>query len=136
MPQNLDTIWTEGRERVIVSGSFAPNGSSAVATTRTDTTALRGVGWTVARTSAGLFTITFNGGRRYNQLDCFVAFLQQATGGDQFVQGGSYTPPTATADGTITVRLWDISGAAVDDQAADANNRIHFLAVFRRLDVD
>ena len=127
----LDELFVEGRSRVVVQGSFAPNGGSAVSAASN-----RGVGWSVARTSTGLFTITFNGGYKYNQLDSFTCTLQQATGGDQFLQAGTYTAPTATADGTMTVRVWDVSGAAVADVAADDNNRIHFVAVFRKSDVD
>ena len=127
----LQDIMAEGRGRVVVEGSFAPNGSSAVSSASN-----KGVGWSVARTSAGLFTITFDGEYKYNQLDSFTAFLQLATGDDKYAQGGTYTAPTSTANGTMTVRVWDASGAAETDVAADANNRINFVAIFRKMDVD
>lgn len=98
----------------VIAGSFRPNGSSAVATTA-------GVGFTVARTSAGLFTITL--------VDAFPGLLsaqcslQLATGDDKFVQFGSIDVSSAK---TIQIRVWDVSGAAVSDVASDANNWIHF----------
>ena len=105
---------------VIVAGSFAPNGSSAISAS-----SRLGRGFSVARTSAGLFTITFSD--KYNQLLSFVSSLQEATAGDQVLVNGVYT----AASKTITITNWDISDAAAADIAANANNRIHFVAVFQ-----
>lgn len=113
-------IKSHDRDSVIVAGSFAPNGSSAVAAT-----SRKGRGWSVARTSAGLFTLTFT--NKFNDMICALAVLQQASGGDQFLQVGTYT----AASRTLTIRVWDDSGAAETDVAADANNRINFICVFR-----
>ena len=44
-----------GKGRVMVAGSFVPNGSSAI-----DNTKNQGKGWSVAYTSTGLYTITFD----------------------------------------------------------------------------
>lgn len=113
-----------GDDRVICEGSFAPNGSSALVADD-----VKGIGFSVVRTSAGLFTITFD--------DAFPAFesahatLQLASGGDQIIQIGTWTASTKK----LQIRVWDISGAAVADVAADANNRIHFTAVFRNTGV-
>lgn len=104
---------------VVVPGSFAPNAGSAIVATSN-----KGKGWTVARTSAGLFTITFDA--KYVDLIYFDAGLQLAVGDDKYCQPGTYT----AASKTMTVRVWDISGAAETDVAANANNRINFLAVF------
>lgn len=136
MSMNLEHPFIEGRERVFVTGSFAPNGSSALVATRTDTTAFRGVGWTASYVSTGLYRVTFDGGRKYNQLDAWALGLQLASGDDKTLQLGTYVPPTATADGYVDIRCWDISGAAVADIAANANNRISFMFVFRKMDVD
>jgi hypothetical protein len=116
----FETAWILGKNRVIVAGSFAPNGSSAVSATSN-----KGKGWTVAHTSTGLFTITLDS--VYNQLDSATASLQLATADDKFVQIGA----VVLASQTIEIRVWDLSGAAVADVAADANNRINFLFVFR-----
>lgn len=117
---SFDYPMTLGKNRVIVSGSFAPNGSSAISAASN-----KGKGWTVARTSTGLFTITLDS--VYNQLDSAVASLQLATADDKFAQIGTVT----LASKTIVITVWDISGAAVADVAADANNRINFCFVFR-----
>ena len=103
-----------------VFGSFAPNGSSAV-----DATSRLGKGWSVARTSAGLFTITF--ANVWAEMVSFTCSLQLATAADQFLIPGVYT----AASKTITITVWDISGAAATDVSANANNRIHFCAWFR-----
>ena len=123
----------EGREYVDVEGSFPPNGSSAVTTTYS-TTGLKGRGLaSVVRTSAGLFTLTFQ--QQYADLVNFTCSLQLASGGDQIVQMGTYTAPTGTTGAVVQIRVWDISGAAVDDIAANANNRIHWRATFRKTSV-
>lgn len=126
MPLNRDHLWTEGRENVVVSGSFAPDTANAP-------TDVRGVGFSVARTSTGLFTITFDS--KYYQVNSATAALQLATGDDKVAQIGAYTAPTATASGTLQIRVWDISGAAVADVAANANNRVNFSVTFQKMDV-
>jgi len=104
---------------VYIMGSFAPNGSSAVSAASN-----KGSGFTVARTSTGLFTITFES--IYPGYRSFTASLQLASGDDKFCQIGAYV----AASKTLQIRVWDVSGAAVADVAADANNRINFCAVF------
>lgn len=105
--------------QVVVNGSFAPNGSSALVATSN-----QGRGFTVARTSAGLFTITF--ADKYANLISFTHGLQLAAGDDKVTQGGTYT----AASKTLTLRVWDVSAAAETDVAANANNRIHFQVIF------
>lgn len=107
-------------ETIVIHGSFAPNGSSAVSSASN-----KGKGWSVARTGAGEFTITF--GAAYPDLQSFQTTLQLATPDDKFLVAGTYS---STAK-TIKVTVWDVSGAAATDVAADANNRIHFVACFR-----
>jgi hypothetical protein len=118
--RNFEPLRAAGGERVVISGSFAPNGSSALSAAST-----YGRGFTVARTSAGLFTITL--ADQYYQLEAATATLQLASGDDKVVQFGTYT----AASKTITLRVWDISGAAETDVSANANNRIHFCLVFK-----
>ena len=107
-------------ETVIVAGSFAPNGSSAVSAS-----SRKGRGWSVARTSAGLFTVTF--GEKYNNLISAVATLQLVTASldSWFAQVGAYV----AASKTLQIRVVDEAAAAVD-VAADADNRINFICVF------
>lgn len=115
--RNIGTLTTNA---VIIAGSFAPNGSDPVSAA-----SVEGVGFSVARTSAGLFTVTFQD--RYPGLIAAVATLQLATAGDQKVEIGSYSE----ANKTLQIRVWDIGDAAVADVSADANNRINFICFFR-----
>jgi len=117
--RNFDFMETIGRKKRLVSGSWAPNGGSTLVAADT-----YGYGFTVAWTSTGLFTITF--ANTYRRLQSVTVSLQLASGDDKYLQVGTYT----AASRTLTVRVWDASGAAVADVAADANNRIHFSCVF------
>ncbi len=105
---------------VLVAGSFAPNGSSAVAAS-----SRKGRGFSVARTDVGEFTLTLSD--KYPNLISAVATLQQATAGDQFLQVGEYDEDAKT----IVITAIDASGAAAADVAADANNRVNFVLVFQ-----
>jgi hypothetical protein len=104
---------------VHIQGSFAPAGTGAP-------TAQLGKGFSVARTSAGLFTITLQD--KYVSLLSGQAHLQLATGADQFVQLGTIDVASAK---TVQIRVWDISAAAVADISADANNRVHFHLILK-----
>ena len=108
------------RGYVTVAGSFAPNGVSAVAAGSNE-----GVGFSVARTSTGLFTITFD--RIYPELVGAMATLQLHTAADKFVQVGDYVK----ASKTIQIRVWDVSDTAVADVAVSAYNRINFCFTFK-----
>jgi hypothetical protein len=112
-----------GRERTPVFGSFAPNGASAVSAD-----SRKGLGWTVARTSAGLFTVTFTD--KWVDLESVTATVQLATGDDKYCQIGTFTASTSTSAATLTIRVWDVSAAAETDVAADTNNRINFCCWF------
>ncbi len=118
--RSFDKLMTHGPRRILVAGSWAPNGSSTIVAS-----SVKGLGFSVAWTSTGLFTITFQDA--YVDLESFTCTLQLATAADQVLQVGAWTP----ASRTITVRVWDISTQAVANIAADANNRINFSAVFR-----
>ncbi len=123
MKRNLAPVRTLVRELIPIVGSFAPNSTSAVAGS-----SRKGLGWSVARTSAGLFTITFADTQA--DLVAFEASLQLATGDDKFLQMGTLVNTTTPV---VQIRVWDISAAAVADVTADANNRIHFVAWMRNL---
>jgi hypothetical protein len=110
-----------GANRVIVAGRFRPNAGSAV-----DNTLNKGVGFTVARTGAGAFTVTI-AGYPFGQIDDVQWSLWLNAADDKFVQGG----PIDSAAGTIKVVVWDISGAAATDVASNANNWITFSCVIR-----
>lgn len=113
------------KELVILAGSFAPNGSSAVSAASN-----KGTGWSVAWTSTGLFTITLQDS--YPSLISATASLQLATGDDKFLQWGTIDVVSAK---TLQLRVWDVSATAVADVTADANNRINFCLVLKNSSV-
>ena len=102
----------------VVSGSFAPAGTSAPTT-------VRGKGFTVARTGVGQFTITLD--KRYPELLDFQATLQLATATDQFCVAGAVDLSAKTA----IITVWDVSGTGAADVAANANNRVNFSLTFK-----
>lgn len=119
-----------GGERRVVSGRFHPNGSSAIAEGSD-----KWEGFTVARTNAGIYTITFSDS--YYHLEAFVPFLtMSALTGAVFLVGGAYS---ATAKTKVLTAMDEdnTSGiAAAADIASNADNYIDFIAVFRETSVD
>jgi hypothetical protein len=109
-------VETIGRQKKLVQGSFAPD-------TANPPTTLRGDGFSVVRTSQGLFTVTFDDS--YPELESADASLQLAAAAARFIQIGAYN---ATAK-TLQIRVTDATGA-VQDVAANANNRVNFCCVF------
>jgi len=107
------------KKGVLVAGSFAPAAAGAPTT-------LRGAGFSVARSAAGKFTITFD--QLYKTLVSATATLQLATADDKACQVGTYT----AASKTLVISVWDDSDAALADVAANANNRVNFICVFER----
>jgi hypothetical protein len=104
-------------------GSFAPNGSSAVAAA--SNRGAGGVGrWSVARVSTGLFRITTVD--RFAAVDSATFTIALATGGVRHARLG----PVSVTNKTIDVEIVDGVGA-VADIAADAGNRINFNLVLR-----
>ena len=100
----------------IICGSFAPNSTSAVSAASN-----KGKGWSVVRTSAGVFTITL--ADKYNSILSAQASLQLSTPDDKYLQWGAIDVASAK---TLVLNVWDASGAAVADISANASNRIHF----------
>ena len=105
-------------ETVLVTCSFAPNGTGAPAAASNE-----GPINTVTRTGVGTFQVTFK--------DAFPGMLsaqgtvQLAASGNTIVQFGTYTP----ASRTLVVRT--LTGGVDADVAAGANNRVHLLVAFR-----
>ena len=109
----------QSKEVGLFVGSFATNSTSSPAATSN-----KGKGWTVARTSQGLFTVTFR--NKFLRVNAFIPFLRLATPAARFVQTGTIV----TSAKTVQIRLLDNLGA-VQDAAANANNRISFLAALK-----
>ena len=120
--RNFNRFQALSKELKLIDGSFCLNGTSAV-----NNTLNTGIGFTVARTSTGLFTITLQD--NYVSLHSVTASLQLETASDKIVQVG--TTAVSTTAKTIQLRIWDISDAAVADVSYDANNRVNFQAVLK-----
>lgn len=118
--RNTAPVAAINRGVVVIAGSFAPNGSSAVAAS-----SVKGRGFTVARSNTGLFVVTFTD--KWKELLSATGGIQLASAGDQVLQFGDYDASAST----IEIRVWDISGPGVADIAADTNNRINFCFVFQ-----
>lgn len=118
--KTLQRVQTEGQRRVIVEGRFAPQGASAP-------TQLTGQGqFTISRTSAGLFLITFV--EKYTRLSSAHATIQAVAAIDLKPQFGTFTAATATTPATLALRL--IAVATETDQAANANSTVSFQIIF------
>jgi hypothetical protein len=99
----------------LVVGSFAPNGSSALATASN-----KGQGFSPAYTSTGLYTLTLRN-KDVRSVLCYLGHVQSVSAAARFSQGGTIN----VAAGTIQVRTVDGSGV-VQDMTANENSRVHF----------
>ncbi len=109
-----------------VAGIAVVNGTPSAAANIP--TLLKGLGFTVAWVSAGLFKVTLGAGLAANEMVSAKALIQLATGDDKFVQVGTIDMTARTME----IRVWDKSGTAVvDPGVTDVNNRIHFVAWVR-----
>ena len=112
------------RECKVVSGAFKPNGSSAI-----DSTVNKGIGWTVAYTSTGLYTVTLSR-VYYGHYGVLLTLAMNALTDTQLQLGAI----DLTAK-TILIRAGEYDGdgaIALVDIAAHANNWIHFAAFMKR----
>jgi hypothetical protein len=103
-----------GNQEYILCGSFAPAGAGAP-------TSVFGAGFTVVRTSAGLFTVTV--AEKAIRIRAGNVTLQKAAGSDLRAELGLTDIGVA---GTFQIRLTTGAGVATD-LAANANNRVHFI---------
>lgn len=113
-------IWhdvrTPGRNKVVIDGRFNPNGVNPV-------TGVIGIGFTVARTGVGIFTITLEDA--YASLESAHATVQLVAAADTYAQFGAY-------DATLrTLIVRTLTAGVPADIAADTNNRVHFELTMR-----
>ena len=112
-----------GKRYVIVAGSFAPNTAGTI-----DNTSNKGKGFTVAYGgSTGLFTVTFTD--KYADLISITVSSQLATAADSCMNAGTYNASART------LVLRNYTGGSLANIAADANNRVNFIAVFRNTSI-
>jgi len=96
--QDLNKIYGKGLDLVVVPGSFRPNGASGIVSG-----SQKGVGFSVARTSAGLYTVTFDEkwpaqvtGRKGPGLIAFIAGARTVSS-SVVVNGGVVSQSAKTA---------------------------------------
>lgn len=119
MPNGANPVWAVGKNRYIISGSFRPNTAGALVSTL-------GSGFTVVRTSTGLFTVTLN--EKYMRL-----LSGQIEQGRSAIANHGYQFGLTDVSGakTVQIRSWVVTGAGdstgiVGDVASNASNWIHF----------
>lgn len=110
----------------IVAGSFAPNGSSAVAST-----SVKGQGFTVAHSATGVFDVTLN--TKYRAVLAGVACAQVNAATDVGMQLRGACDVTAA---TPKVQLANCPGGSDADISANANNRVHFVLLLASSDLN
>jgi len=113
-----------GHQYVMISGSFLPNGTSAVANASNT-----GKGFTVARTSAGKFTITL--ANKYAKCIAAHATIAMATSTDIVPQFGAIDVASAK-----TVVLNTLVAAVETDIASNAANRVYFTLILANSHLD
>lgn len=117
MAKNQTFALTSRTDRaVVIAGSFAPNGAAAIAASSRE-----GCGFTVARTSAGLYTVTLTDA--FAALVSATASLQLTTAADVVAQIGAVN----LAAKTIQIRA--LAAAVETEVAAAAGNRVNFCFV-------
>jgi hypothetical protein len=102
---------------VRISGRFFPQGAGAIVNTQQSGQK----GWTVARTSQGVFTLTID--RRWLKLVPTGLSLQLSAAADRKLQYGTFV--AGTSSWAVQIRCVDNAGA-VQDIAANADNSIGF----------
>lgn len=124
-------LTTSGRNHIVIAGSFVPNGTTQL--TSTKGTDVFGMGFTVSRTGVGVFRVTFT--RPFTQVVSLV--VTKTTNETNFadLRVSAVTLPTATADGYFDVtHLASADPSATNYAAADITasgllRRINFTAV-------
>jgi hypothetical protein len=107
------------QERVQVFGSFAPNGSSAVANANNEGSGPNGTSiFSVVRNSAGSFTVTMADG--YRSIEGLIASIQIAAG----LPSGAGIAITAKTTNSFTL-VYSVAGTPTD-LAAAAGTKINF----------
>ena len=126
---------TAGAAQTIIAGSFIPNGSSAISTTRG--TGLFGFGFTVARTGTGKYKVTLD--------RSFANFVSIVVGG-QFASADGNAHQFLVGDQSVTNKTFEIMHltsadvsttnlAAADISTSGTANKVHFICVVADSDV-
>ena len=122
------TIEAQDPGVVVVWAKFFPDTANAP-------TGLVGSGVaSVARTSQGLFTLTLKDGS-YSSLLAAFGTIQMASPTDVVAQMGVYTAGTNATGTPATITVTALAVATATDIAANANNSISVMLVFKRTEI-
>lgn len=91
---------------VLCSGSFRPNGATGIVSG-----SVKGNGFTVARTSAGLYTVTFDDNHSFPGKVSVLAGVRAADATPTIVQGGDYSE----ANRTLQLRVLQAAAGGVTE---------------------
>jgi len=122
---NTFEVHNLGPERVLVCGSFRPQGTGAVVAA--DTSPQSHAGFSVARTGVGDYLITFDDVWQDMQ-GCFFS-AREAAGAPTYVQGGDYVAASKTL--ACTIMQESAGTTAATDLADDVDNRVSFMCFFK-----
>lgn len=124
MPKIHDPVRAEGKGHVRVIGTFFPagTGTPTVTTATGGISGTTGVGWSVSRTGAGTFLLTFD--NKYPVILSKTATVQHTTAVDLVPQFGDFS----ASAGTLVLRL--VAVATATDMAANANSSVSFDITF------
>lgn len=112
-----------GKERVVLAGSFQPNGAS------TTVSGVKGVGFTASHTAgSNTYTVTLNDA--YFDYDAVNLQIQSPVLGQQ-VQLVSESVVSGSTRSIVIGLLDSGTKTATNDQPFNANIRIHFLAILK-----
>lgn len=128
--RNFNPLAALGREYKVIAGSFLPNGSSAISASYT------GVGFSVARTDVGLYTVTLQDAYQGMVAAVLQKALATPTGVGRLELGAV---DVVTAKTIVIAHFADdgTSGVpAAADIAANAANRVHFLFILANSSVN
>lgn len=116
MFSNFQTL---GARRVMLNGSFQPNGASAPLNPK-------GNGWSVAHTAgSNLYTVTFQDA--YFDYDAITLDIQ----GPTVLTLQLAQEPDVKVAQQIVMAVYTAGGSASNDLAFNANQRVHFQAILK-----
>ena len=121
----LDKVMAHGKGYVELSGSFRPNGTSAV-----DNDLNTGTGFSVTRFDVGEFRITLE--ETWPELVCATFQVQVSSVTDSSIE---ITNTVDVTSSPATIDIIHLAAGVGADIADGAGNRIHFRLTLRQTDV-
>jgi hypothetical protein len=124
----FSNVQTLGKGIVALSGRFRPNAASAI-----DNTLNKGLGYSVARTGVGAYTVTLQDG--YVDALAIIPGVQLNTLLKGNVQITGAIDVTTAKTFVIQYQEETAGALAAAEIASNANNWVHFVAVLRNSEV-